>query len=168
MRASRATAKMTRLKSLNKDRLGGLMFVILGAIVLAMGASYNIGTLQHMGAGFVPVAIGALMLLVGVAIALTATASGPAVAKAHVAEPVSTALAWRGWLCIIGGVAAFVLLGDHGGLVPASFASVFVAALGDRNNTWRSAAVLAAVATLFGVVVFYYGLHLPMSLFAWD
>ena len=158
---------MTSLKSLNKDRLGGLLFITLGAIVLAMGASYSIGTLQHMGAGFVPVTIGVLMVLVGAAIALTATAPGVAAATPHAAEPVSTALAWRGWLCIVGGVAAFVLLGDHGGLVPASFASVFVAALGDRNNTWRSAAVLAAVATLFGVIVFYYGLHLPLPLFVW-
>ena len=160
---------MTWLKSLNKDRLGGLLFIALGAIVLAMGVGYNIGTLQHMGAGFVPVTLGVLMLLAGAAIALTATPSEAATpaATAHGTQPLSLALAWRGWLCIIAGVAAFVVLGDHGGLVPASFASVFVAAMGDRNNTWRSAAVLAAVTTLFGVAVFYYGLHLALPLFAW-
>jgi len=72
---------------------------------------------------------------------------------------------WRGWLCILGGVAAFVVLGAHGGLVPASFASVFVAALGDRRNSVRDAALLALAMTAFGVVVFHYGLHVLLPLF---
>jgi hypothetical protein len=74
---------------------------------------------------------------------------------------------WRGWLCILAGVLLFVLLGAHGGLVPASFASVFVAALGDRGNSVRAAAALAALLTLGGVVVFHYGLHLMLPLLAW-
>ena len=70
---------------------------------------------------------------------------------------------WRGWLCIVGGVLAFVVLGERGGLVPASFAAVFISAMGDRRNTWRSAAGLTAL----GVVVFHYGLHLLLPLFTW-
>jgi hypothetical protein len=83
---------------------------------------------------------------------------------AHLAGPV---VQWRGWLCIVGGVLSFVVLGEHGGLVPATFASVFVAALGDRRNSWRAAAALAALMTLLGTVVFHYGLHLLLPLFAW-
>jgi hypothetical protein len=75
---------------------------------------------------------------------------------------------WRGWLCIIGGVGVFVVLGTHGGLVPASFFSVFIAALGDRENTVRSAALLALGLTDAGVVVFHYGLHLLLPLFTWS
>ena len=51
--------------------------------------------------------------------------------------------------------------------VPASFVSVFVAALGDRGNSVRAAAGLAAAMTAFGVVVFHYGLHLLLPLLAW-
>ena len=67
----------------------------------------------------------------------------------------------------MGGVLSFVVLGEHGGLVPASFVSVFVAALGDRGNSWRAAAGLATVMTVLGVVVFHYGLHLLLPLFTW-
>jgi len=74
---------------------------------------------------------------------------------------------WRAWGCIVAGVLAFVVLGEHGGLVPASFAAVFVSAMGDRRNTWRSAAALAAGLTALGVVVFHYGLHLLLPLFTW-
>jgi hypothetical protein len=74
---------------------------------------------------------------------------------------------WRGWLCILGGTLAFVVLGQHGGLVPASFASVFVAALGDRQSTVKASALLAATLTLFCLVVFHFGLKLQLPLFQW-
>ena len=36
----------------------------------------------------------------------------------------------------------FILLGKYGGLVPATFALVFISAMGDRQHTPRSAALL--------------------------
>ena len=75
---------------------------------------------------------------------------------------------WRGWGCILAGVVAFVVFGQYGGLVPASFASVFIAALGDRNNTWKNAAMVAAVMVAFGVLVFHFGLSLQLPLFRWN
>jgi hypothetical protein len=83
---------------------------------------------------------------------------------AHLAGPV---VQWRGWICIVAGLLAFVVLGQHGGLVPASFASVFIAALGDRANSVRAAATLAAALTVAGVAVFHVGLHMALPLFTW-
>jgi hypothetical protein len=124
------------------------------------------GTLMQMGSGFFPVVLGVLLAAIGVALLASARpdAAEPPAETAHLAGPV---VQWRGWLCIVGGALAFVVLGEHGGLVPASFASVFVAAMGDRGNTWRSAALLAALMTALGVVVFHWGLHLLLPLFAW-
>ena len=81
----------------------------------------------------------------------------------------ATALApdWRGWACILGGVIAFVVLGAYGGLMPATFASVFIAAMGDRQNTVKGAAILSAVLTVFCLVVFHFGLSLQLPLFQW-
>jgi hypothetical protein len=39
--------------------------------------------------------------------------------------------------------------------------------MGDRSNTARDAALLAAAMTIFGVVVFHFGLHLLLPLFSW-
>jgi len=155
-----------------KDHAGGALMLATGVAVVVAGLGYDVGTLREMGPGYFPVVLGALLALVGVALLAStrraaprpeATPQPPA-ELAHLAGPV---LQWRGWLCIVGGVLAFVVLGEHGGLVPASFVSVFVAALGDRGNTWRAAAGLAAVMTVLGVVVFHYGLHLVLPLFAW-
>src|SRR5690606_5240947 len=74
---------------------------------------------------------------------------------------------WRGWLCIIGGVVAFIAVGKYGGLIPATLALVFISALGDRTHTLLSALALAVFVTILGVVIFSWGLDLQFPLFRW-
>ena len=159
---------MRRLKSVGKDHIGALLLLLMGAGVLGLGVTYNVGSLNRMGAGFIPVTLGALMMVVGLAIGITAVPADREAPKTTL-HGVSTAgkPEWRGWICILAGVAAFVILGNYGGLVPASFAAVFLSALGDRENTIKSAAVLGVVVTIFGVAVFHYGLSLQLPLFQW-
>jgi hypothetical protein len=44
---------------------------------------------------------------------------------------------------------------------------VFIAALGDRNKTWRSVLILSTVVTAFGVILFSYFLQVPMPILTW-
>ena len=156
------------MNKLTKDRLGGLLLVAAGVAVVVAGVGYGMGTLRQMGSGFFPVVLGVLLALVGLALLATApraaAAAEPPAETAHLAGPV---VQWRGWLCILAGVLSFAVLGEHGGLVPATFVSAVVAALSDRKNSWRAAAGLAALMTLLGVVLFHYGLHLLLPLFTW-
>ncbi len=156
------------MNKLTRDHVGGALLVAAGVAVATAGVGYGLGTLRQMGSGFFPTVLGVLMAAIGAALLASAgRVAGrgePPAEMAHLAGPV---VQWRGWLCIVGGLAAFVVLGEHGGLVPASFVSVFVAALGDRRNGWRAAAALAAALTLLGVVVFHFGLHLLLPLFTW-
>lgn len=139
---------------------GGLM-ILLGLGAALEGQHYNIGTMRQMGPGFFPVALGVLLVLIGITIAGTSLAGvaddGEGVLPA---EP-----DWRGWLCIIAGPLLFIILGKYGGLAPATFACVFVSAMGDRSATWKSAFVLALGITIFGVAVFSYGLKIPFPIF---
>lgn len=161
---------MRRISGVGKDHVGGALLMATGVAVVSAGAGYGVGTLQQPGSGFFPVVLGVLLVLIGAALLASTRrvrAGGkvePPVEMAHLAGPV---VQWRGWLCIVGGALAFAVLGEHGGLVPASFVSVFIAAMGDRQNTWRAAAALAALMTALGVVVFHYGLHMLLPLFAW-
>ena len=157
------------MNKLTKDHVGGALLLVVGIAVVVAGVGYGVGTLRSMGSGFFPVVLGVLLALIGTALlssarrAPVAAADEPPAEMAHLAGPV---VQWRGWLCIVGAALAFVLLGEHGGLVPASFASVFIAAMGDRGNSVRGAATLAALLTAAGAVVFHYGLQL-LPLFAW-
>ena len=155
-----------------RDLIGAALVVVLGIVVIVVGRGYDTGTLTRMGAGFVPVVLGVLLIVVGALMALTTRRGAAASAAVPSGVPQlphqpTTRPEWCGWGCILGGVAAFVVLGTHGGLVPATFAAVFVSALGDRTNSLRDAALLAAGITIAGVLIFSLGLKLSFPLFTW-
>jgi hypothetical protein len=147
--------------SINRDHYGGGLMFLLGVGAVLEGITYKIGTLGHMGPGFFPVALGVILALTGLAIALSGTPAVPAVEEKKLPPE------WRGWLCIVSSIAVFVILGKYGGLLPATFAIVFISALGDRQNTFKSALVLALVMCVICVVIFSWALKMQFPLFQW-
>jgi hypothetical protein len=145
-----------------RDYYGGALMMLIGLGAIVQGVSYKIGSLTAMGSGFYPVALGVILVLLGMFIAGTAHRAAPESADEE-AKPAE----WRGWFCILGSVAAFVVLGKYGGLLPATFAVVFISALGDRENTWLSALLLAVAMTIVCVVVFWWALQVQFPLFTW-
>jgi hypothetical protein len=135
--------------------------VLIGLITANEGRHYTLGTLQQMGPGYFPVALGALLVVLGALIAITASA---AQAETRHALPHAE---WRGWFCIVAGPILFVVLGNFGGLLPATFACVFVSALGDRETTLKGAVILSASVTMFGILLFSYLLKVSMPILMW-
>ncbi len=145
----------------SKEYLGGGLMCLLGLGAVIQGSTYRIGTLNQMGPGFFPVAVGAILALVGVAIIINARIA----ARPQSREPLFPE--WRAWFCIGLSIVAFVVLGKYGGLVPASFAIVFISAFADRQNTPAKALVLALTMTGISIVVFWWALQIQMPLFSW-
>ena len=153
---------MAALKSKRtRDYLGGILMMALGLAAAGGGSSYRLGELSRMGPGYFPVALGILLALAGLAIAVTARFTR------YEGEIDVLAPEWRGWFCICASIVAFVALGKYGGLLPATFAIVFIAALGDRKNSIVSAAALALACVVVAVVVFRWALQLQFPLFQW-
>lgn len=146
-----------------RDFYGGLLMVLIGGGAVLTALSYPLGTLANMGPGFYPFILGVLLALTGLAIAL----SGLSRRGGGSGEARSEKLDRRGGLCILLGTLAFPLLGLYGGLVPATFATVFIAALGDRGNRWRDAILLALSMTAIAIVVFWWALQVQIPLFRW-
>ena len=147
------------VRQIQRDHLAGLVVVLLGLAVLVQARGYEMGTMAHVGPGLVPMALGVLLTLVGAGIAFNAAPSDASEGGEIHAGP-----DLRGWLCIVASVLLFAGLAQYAGLVPAIFASVLVAALGDRNARLGSSLLLAAGMTLFGVAVFWYGLGVQLPL----
>lgn len=145
----------------NREYWGGALMVLIGLGAVIQGRQYSIGTLSRMGPGFYPVALGAILALVGLALIATARFS-----KVQV-EDKALPPEWRGWLLICASIVAFVVLGKHGGLVPATFAIVFISALADRENTLLSATMLALATVAICIVVFWWALQMSFDLFGW-
>jgi hypothetical protein len=145
----------------NRDYYAGALMLAFGLGAAWLGNGYHIGTLNHMGAGFFPVALGTMLALCGLAIALGAKgAVEPGAAEDRAPQ-------WRGWIGIVAGLAAFVLFGQYGGLLPATFSLVFISAMGDRDNTVKGALLLSATLCAVCVAVFWWGLRMQFPLFQW-
>lgn len=149
-------------RRLKRDYYGGALMVLCGLLAAQDSRHYTIGTLRQMGPGYFPLALGILLIVLGIIIA--GTAGSGADDKEHEQYPHNE---WRGWFCVIAGPVLFMILGKFGGMAPATFACVFVSALGDRKTTPKAALALAAGITVFGVILFSYFLQIPMPVFQW-
>jgi len=151
---------MHSLFSRNKDYYGGALMIFIGLAAAYAGTRFQIGTLARMGPGFFPTAVGAILAAIGLAIALGAS-------RATVETSEHPPFDLRAWCGIIGGVVAFVVLGKYGGLAPATFAIVFISALGDKDNSLKQAFWLAAGMVVIAAAVFRWALQLQLQLFHW-
>ncbi|MGI4811870.1 MAG: tripartite tricarboxylate transporter TctB family protein [Janthinobacterium lividum] len=158
-----------------QDYYGGALMMLIGTFAWVQGAQYDIGSVRNMGPGFFPVALGVLLVLTGLAIVASpalARLQNPTAAEPVTdgvdAEPPGLAPEWRGWICIMASLLAFIVLASHGGLLPATFVSVWIAAIGDRDNTLLRATILAALISIICVVVFWWGLKVQCPLFDWS
>jgi hypothetical protein len=153
------------LSGRRRDVISGTICIAAGCGAIAEASSYTIGSLARLGPGFYPAVLGALLALIGFLIV------GVALAFTPVAEDADPMLSggpdWRGWACIIGGGALFILVAWLAGLAPAIFVCVFTAALGDRTASVRGSLALALGMTVFGTVLFGYLLKISLPLWQW-
>lgn len=141
-----------------RDFWAGALMIAFGALMALKGPTYSVGTLMHMGPGFLPTALGVVLIGIGIAIAMTAVT-----VPDHEDEDILPAEPqWFAWACILLSPVAFIVFGSLGGLAPATFMCVFVAALGDKGATWLGSFVLSTIITVFGVLLFHFVLQIPM------
>lgn len=153
-----------------RDFWGGIMFVLLGAM-FALGAKglkfgdtvlvagYAMGTPARMGPAFFPFWLGLILILLGVAIAVTGYrtqgGAGSAFPRFH----------WRPILFILGSVVLFGLIMKPVGMLIAGIILVFIASAGNPEKVnWRQVALLAAGLVTFCALVFVWALKLPIPL----
>ncbi len=146
-----------------RDFYAGVLMILLGAGVTLNSLTYSTGTLMHMGPGMFPFLLGIVLTFIGIMIFGTALVT-PLGEDEHILPKNKE---WRGWGCILAGPILFIILGEFFGMVPATFACVFVSALGDRESTLKNSFLLAAGVTFFGVLLFSYLLQIPFPMFRW-
>lgn len=146
---------MIRMRG-QRDLWTGLIFVAFGAFGLAFGLGLPRGSAARMGAGYFPVAVSAVLLLVG------AITIGRGFMREG--EPVG-ALGWRPLLKIVLATAAFGLLLEPAGFAIAAVALVLLSASASDEFAlaWRPLAGLALLVAV-SALVFVKALGLPMPL----
>jgi hypothetical protein len=154
--------------TIQKDFYSGIILVLLGGVATAIAKTYKIGTLGNMGSGFFPASVGILLMFVGTLIAIGSFTKEKKADGLGARMNITGVPDLRGTICIVAGIITFIVLGTYGGLVPATFFSVFISSMGDRSSTIISALTLSLVITVIGVSVFSWALALPFPLFQWN
>jgi hypothetical protein len=150
-----------------KDRIAALLLLALGAGVAWAGHAYGVGTLTRMGAGYFPLLLGVSTLGVGLLLGLGTLVPAPDPAPRDAQPGRRHGIDLRGAGMVLLSLAAFLVLGRYGGMVPATFSCVLLAALADRANSLRTALLLAVAISLLGYLVFGLGLQLQFNAFQW-
>ncbi|HYA04845.1 MAG TPA: tripartite tricarboxylate transporter TctB family protein [Xanthobacteraceae bacterium] len=160
-----ATSLLRELIGKRDFYAGGLM-ILLGLGIALKGTTYRAGTLMHMGPGFLPTTLGVILVLIGIAIA-AAGLSPSAYEQDEDQRLLPEHPQWWAWLCILLSPVLFIFFGRYFGMIPGTFACVFIAALGDKTATWTGTIILSTVVTALGVGLFSYFLQVPMPILAW-
>lgn len=147
---------------INKKELApALLMLFIGMATVLGSLNYQVGSLARMGPGYFPLLLGAGLMLVALLIALTPPDPQATESSAFVPQ-------YRAWTLVIVSIILFTVLGRYGGLVPATFMLAFVATLADKNNSFKTALIVALVLTAMAIGVFHYGLQMQFPLLHWD
>ena len=139
-----------------RDIGAGLIFIAIGILFGLGSIGLEIGTALRMGPGYFPLVLAGL--LVGLGLVILAHGLG---------HPTTGGLAipWRGLVLILVAPVVFGLTIRGLGLVPAVMLVVLISAFASQRMSMLLALVLSVALTLFCVLVFSFGLGLPLRLF---
>lgn len=140
------------------DLIGGLFLTALGLFFVFYAQRYNMGTLNRMGPAYFPVALGAVLALLGLLIAV------PAWFRAGVGPEVN----WKTLFIVIGSVVLFGATLQSVGLIVATMATIVVASLADHDITWRGRAILAVAVAPIIYIIFIFGLGMTVPIWPWS
>jgi hypothetical protein len=141
---------------LKQDLAAGVIFAASGALGLWLGEEYEFGSALNMGPGYMPKLLCWALIVLGAIIAIRgALADGEFIS------------AWRlrPLVFVLAAVGIFALLIESTGLAIAVVATTVLAVFAGDQMRIVETIVLAVVLAATSVLVFIYGLSLPLSAF---
>lgn len=141
--------------------LPGAVVIVAGGAIAAVAAGYPLGTLLRPGPGFFPLVIAATLSLMGLGV-LVETYHNRSDAPPIEAE---VPFGWRAVICTTLGVLVFAFGVERIGYIPSALLLIAISGLAERRGDWLSLVLVALFMSVFGTVVFIWGLGLPIKPF---
>jgi hypothetical protein len=141
------------------DIVAGLIFVAFGLAFAITSLSYELGTPLRMGPGYFPLALGGILVLLGLLIVGKGFISGSG------AEERLGRVPWRALFLIVLAVLFFGLTVRGLGVVPATAVTALLTALASYRTGILAAVAIAAGLTVLCVLVFLVALQVQLPMF---
>ena len=141
------------------DIVAGLIFVAFGLAFAAASLRYELGTPLRMGPGYFPLALGAMLVLLGLLIV------GKGLIPVAGAEGQLGNVPWRALVLIVAAVLFFGLTVRGLGIVPATAVTALLTALASYRTGILAAVAIAAGLTVLCVLIFLLALQLRLPMF---
>ena len=139
----------------NKDFWAGLMFIGTGATAIFIARDYTFGSTLRMGPGYFPTMLGGILVLFGIVIVVKGI---------RTSEKIKGNWSLRALIVLPLSLAAFGILMEKAGFIPAMAALVFGSAAAWKEFRWFEVLVCMIILTTVSVALFIWGLGLPYSL----
>jgi putative tricarboxylic transport membrane protein len=140
----------------NRDLWAGVMLCAIGAVALVVARAYAPGTVLRMGPGYFPRALGGILVLLGMVIALAGWRGGARIEGGWPLRPL---------ILVPLAMVLFGFLVERAGFVPALVVLVVGSAAAGRELRLKEVVLLTVALTALSVAVFVWGLRLPYPLF---
>jgi hypothetical protein len=138
-----------------RDFFAGAIFLSFGLGAVVVSRDYPMGTALHMGSGYLPFVLGALLLILGAVICIKSLVlAGDAIES----------IGLRPLLLVLLAIGAFAVSVEPIGLVAATVLMTVIGAAASPESRWREVVVLTLALLGMAVGVFAYGLGLPFTL----
>ena len=132
-----------------------MIFVAIGIAFMVLAREYRFGTAARMGPGFFPTVLGGFLGLLGLSLIVPALVrNGEKFPRLH----------FRPMLVLLASIVVFALLLEPLGFVLASLVLIIVGGFADPDLRFTESVAVAIGLTVFSVVVFFYVLGLPLTL----
>lgn len=133
--------------------LPALFLILLGLAAGVLAVGYEVGSFTRMGPGFFPLALGIVLIVLGLLILVRETP-----------DTAVTPPAWRPFLAVATSILAWALLAESAGFVPASLVQILLCSCALSERQWASILILAVVLTTVGYLLFVVQLGVPLNL----
>jgi len=140
------------------DIVGGLALTALGVFAAVYAQEYEFGELNRMGPGYFPVALGGIVAVLGLFIAV------PAFFRRG--EPIH--VEWKTFALVLASLVAFALTLKVLGLVLATVLAVVISSLADHQTRWKGRLIIAAGVAAITYLVFIVGLSMVLPVWPWS
>ena len=140
-----------------KDVLAGSVFIVLGGAFALGSLDYDIGTPLRMGPGYVPLALGLLLVALGVMIVIKGFIAGGE------GDPIG-GVEWRATAFVAASLLFFGLTVRGLGVIGALFGASLLASLARARTRPTTALAIAVGLTILSVLIFIAALQLRLPL----